>query len=107
MNLSELREAGAFVEPEPVKVPVTWTRQTADGEKTSKFDIWVRRRAFGLIDKIMASDGDRSRSSQMIAHCVLLGDECEPMTYDEAFSLNPSLAWAMVNAINEASAPKN
>lgn len=107
MNLHELREMGAFVEPEPVKVPVTWTRKTVDGDKTDTFDIWVRRRAFGLIDQIMAADGDRSRSSQMIAHCVLLGAAREPMTYDEAFSLEPTLAWAMVNAINAASAPKN
>lgn len=110
MNLQELQNEGGFVEAAPVKLPVEWTKPAAAGAtgKVVKFDVWVRRRSFGMVARIWQNEGDRNRSAEMISAAILLGGpDGESMTYEQAYQLDPGLAGALVNAINEAAAVKN
>lgn len=91
MNLSELKNAGAFISTEPVKVPVEW--------KEHKFDVWVKRLSFGDVETLFAAD-DRSRSARMIASAILLGENKEPISYDDAYRLDVSLASKLIEAFN-------
>ena len=47
MNLEQLRTAGAFIDAEPVKTPITW--------KEHHFDVYIRRLNFGDMERISAS----------------------------------------------------
>ena len=91
MNLSELKNAGAFISTEPVKVPVEW--------KGHQFDVWVKRLSFGDVETLFAAD-DRSRSARMIASAILLGENKEPISYDDAYRLDVSLASKLIEAFN-------
>lgn len=105
MKLAELKAAGGFVSAEPIKVPVKWQR----GEDVTEFNIHVRRLSFGEFERIYVDpkDKERSRTAALISACVLLGDKAdEPITYKDAYQLEPTLASALVNAITEVSRPK-
>lgn len=91
MNLSELRNAGAFISAEPVKVAVEWKDYT--------FDVHVKRLSFGDVESLFATD-DRSRSARMIAAAVLLGENKEPISYADAYALDVSLATKLIEAFN-------
>ena len=91
MNLSEIKAAGGFIPAEPVKVPVEW--------KEYKFDVFVKRLSFGDVEALFAAD-DRSRSARMIAAAVLLGENKEPITYEDAYRLDVSLASKLIEAFN-------
>lgn len=91
MNLSEIKAAGGFIPAEPVQVPVEW--------KDYKFDVWVKRLSFGDVESLFAAD-DRSRSARMIAAAVLLGENKEPISYDDAYRLDVSLASKLIEAFN-------
>ena len=107
MNLAQLQAAGAFVEAAPVKTPVTWTRQNATGEEVSDtFDVWVRRRSFGTLERVAMLGEDRSKSAKMLSECILLGEEQEAISYEQAYQLDPSLAFALVQAVKDVGAPK-
>ena len=107
MNLAQLQAAGAFVEAAPVKTPVTWTRQNATGEEVSDtFDGWVRRRSFGTLERVAMLGEDRSKSAKMLSECILLGEEQEALSYEQAYQLDPSLAFALVQAVKDVGAPK-
>lgn len=107
MNLQQLLDKGGFVDVAPVQVPVTWTRQNAKGEEVvDKFNVWVRKRSFGTFERVAALGQDRSRAATMLSECVLLGDAQEPISYEQAFQLEPTLAWVLIAAVKDASAPK-
>lgn len=91
MNLSEIKAAGGFIPAEPVQVPVEW--------KDYKFDVWVKRLSFGDVESLFAAD-DRSRSARMIASAILLGENKEPISYDDAYRLDVSLASKLIEAFN-------
>lgn len=91
MNLSEIKAAGGFIPAEPVKVPVEW--------KEYKFDVFVKRLSFGDVEGLFAAD-DRSRSARMIASAILLGENKEPISYDDAYRLDVSLASKLIEAFN-------
>lgn len=91
MNLQEIKAAGGFIPAEPVKVPVEW--------KEYKFDVWVKRLSFGDVESLFAAD-DRSRSARMIAAALLLGENKEPISYDDAYRLDVSLASKLIEAFN-------
>ena len=107
MNLQQLTDLGGFVDAAPSQQTVTWTRANAAGEPiTDTFDVWVRRRSFGTLERVQALGEDRSRSAQMISECIFLGDAKEPITYEKAYQLDPFLAIALMGAVTAASAPK-
>lgn len=91
MNLAEIRNAGGFIPPEPVRVPVEW--------KQYRFDVWVRRLSFGDVEHLFGAD-DRSRSARMIAAAVLLGENQEPISYEDACRLDVTLASKLIEAFN-------
>lgn len=106
MKLSELKAAGGFVSAEPVKVPVRWRRGEDD---VTEFDIHIRRLSFGEFERIYVDpkDKERSRTAALISACVLFGEKAdEPITYKDAYQLEPSLASALVAAITEVTRPK-
>lgn len=110
MNLQELQNAGGFVEAAPVRLPVEWVKPAAAAAvpEVVKFDVWVRRRSFGMVARIWQGEDNRARSAEMIAASIVLGGpDGDSMSYDQAYQLDPGLAGALVDAINKASAVKN
>ncbi len=95
MNLAEIKAAGGFIPAEPVKVPVEWNGH--------KFDVFVKRLSFGEVENLFTSD-DRSKSARMIAASVLLGEDREPISYEDAYRLDPTLASKLIEAINRINA---
>ena len=96
MNLEQLRTAGAFVDVEPVKTPIIW--------KEHHFDVYIRRLSFGDMERISTSGNS---TVNLIANAVLLGEEKQPITAEDAARLDISLAAKLIEAVNEAnSAPK-
>lgn len=91
MNLAEIRNAGGFVSAEPVKAEIKWNKH--------RFDVWVKRLSFGDVEAIYATD-DRSRSARLISSAVLLGEDKEPISYDDALRLDVSLAAKLIEALN-------
>lgn len=93
MNLEQLKAAGGFVAPEPVKQTVTWEGHT--------FDLWIRRRSFAEFEKLMViqAEGVKAQGALMLSTFVLLGDEHEPLSYEDAERLEPSLATVMIEAV--------
>jgi hypothetical protein len=110
MKLAELKAAGGFVPSAPIKKSVTWKRK---GHDDVVFDVRVKRQSFGMIERtFMTGDDDRSNSAAYIADSILLGDKgSEAMTYEDAYQLEPSLAKALIDAINAVNGtgadPKN
>lgn len=105
MNLKQLKEQGGFVDDKPAKEHVTWTR--GDGEKIS-FDVHVVRQPFGVVDEVLKTSDGRSQSARMISNCIRLGDDGkERLTYDDAFGLDPTLAFCLIAAINRVNAKKS
>ena len=94
MNLGQLKEIGGFIQSEPVKVPVEWKGHT--------FDVFIKKLAFGDVEALLANEDDRSRSAKMIAASVLLGDDQEAISYEDAYRLDVSLATKLIQAINQA-----
>lgn len=103
MNLDALKAAGAFVAPDPVKESVTWNGHT--------FDVWIKPVSFADSEKMREalSTGDASVCALVVSKSVLLGDEQEPLSYDDAVNLDPSLGVVLVSAIQrvkEKQSPK-
>lgn len=92
MNLAEIRNIGGFVSAEPVKHPVTWKGYT--------FDVFVKRLSFGDVENLYGIE-DRSRSARMIATAILLGEDKEPISYEDAYRLDVGLATKLIEAFNE------
>ena len=103
MNLKELRAKGAFVSAHPVKKSVTW--KTSEGEDVA-FDVYVKKLSFGDYERLFLSESDdRSRMARVLAETVKLGDEGkEDLSYEDAYQLEPSLARALIDAVNGVNA---
>ncbi len=109
MKLAELQNLGGFVPIEPVKVEVSWKHipEGQEEEKVDTFDVYVRRRSFGSVERLFLSDDDeRSKIARFIAESVLLGEEKEKMTYEQAYQLEPSLGKALMDAVNKVNGSK-
>ena len=113
MKLAELEARGGMVDRSLVKKNITWKRVDADGkEDLVDFDIFIRKNSFGIIDSQLRVSDERSKSAQLISNGIMLGDDGEEaITYDQAFRLEPTLAYQMVQAFMEVnkigqSAPK-
>lgn len=100
MNLEQLTQEGGFVDAALVKKRITWHK--SKGQPPVQFDVHIEPQPFGVVEKIMSLEDGQSRSAHVIALAVRLGEGgAERMTYDQAYRLAPSLAWALVGAINE------
>lgn len=95
MNLAELKAAGAFVAPEPIKETVTWNGHT--------FDVWIKPVSFADSEKMISAmaAGDTSRGALLLSNSVLLGDDREALTYEDAIKLEPSLAMTLVHTVQK------
>jgi hypothetical protein len=92
MNLAEIRNLGAFVSPDPVKVKVEW--------KEHQFDVWVKQFSFGELETLELN-AEGSRSARIISASILLGEAKEPIQYEDAFRLDPQLASKLIEAFNK------
>lgn len=102
MDIRELKAKGGFVSTSPVPIEVEWEHEDDAGEAvTDKFTVHVVRQSFGAVEKLFASETDRSRSAAFIAQCIRFGDGAEKMTYDDAYQLDPGLAAVLMRAIND------
>lgn len=105
MDLKTLQQQGGFIDGAPFKEPVTWRR--ADGDEV-KFDVHVVRQPFGVVDEVLKTSDGRSQSARMISNCIRLGDKAQDsLTYEQAFALDPTLAFALIGAINRVNAKKS
>ena len=97
MNIEQLRTAGAFVDSAPVKTSITW--------KEHQFDVHILRLSFGDMERISASGNS---TVNLIANAILLGEEKQPITPEDAARLDISLAAKLIEAVNEVNAaPKS
>jgi hypothetical protein len=106
MNIDELKSLGGFADPAPTKIIVSW--ENSDGQKMSG-DAWIVRQSYGEIERaVNASEKDKSQGAMLISLCIRFGDDAkESLTYEQAYNLYPPFAFALIEAINEANAPKN
>jgi endo-alpha-1,4-polygalactosaminidase (GH114 family) len=109
MRIADLRSKGAFVSTEPVKRTIEWTHQDAESGEivTDTFDVWVIHPSFGMIETAFKEEKSEIKSAQSaaIAACIRLGEDAtERLSYDDAYNLNPTLAQAMIAAINSTGA---
>lgn len=95
MDLAALKAAGAFVAPEPIKETVTWNGHT--------FDVWIKPVSFADSEKMLAAmaSGDAARGALVLSKSILLGDNKEPLSYEDALNLEPSLGMALVQAVQK------
>ncbi len=104
MNITDILSAGGFVDSDPVKIGVVWKSKdkTTGKEIEHKFDIFVLRQSWGVMEKLWSSGEDKSRSASYISNSIRLGDSAEQsLSYDQAYNLDPSLASVFLNAIND------
>lgn len=104
-SLKELKAMGAFIPDEPIKKEIKF--RLDDGQEVST-TIFVKRLNIGEYESLFLSDKeDRSRTAKMIAEGIRLGDKGqERLTFQQAFTLHPSIAGAMIGAFNEVNTPK-
>ena len=104
MNLSELQALGGVVDAEPVKTDVSWKLNGQEHAAT----VFVVRQPFGAVESALQdAQKDRSQGAKLISLCIRLGDQAqEQLTYEQAYSLHPAVAWAFVDAINTVNSPK-
>jgi hypothetical protein len=102
MNLKELKEKGGFVDSSLVKKAAVWEHDV-DGEAAKdEVSFFVRRLAFGDIEKMLTGETDKSRTAELIAESIRLGEKGkERLTYDDAYQLEPTLAKVFADAIRE------
>jgi len=89
MNIQDLQKAGAFVSTEPQKHAVEW--------KDHKFDVHVKALSFGDVERLTAANGS---TCSLLAASILLGEDKQPLTLEQAERLDVSLAAALLNAVN-------
>ncbi len=103
MDIDDLRKLGGIVSAEPVQKEIVWSHADGEGgEITDTFTVFIRRKSFGMVQKTFADSGDRERSAAYISESVLLGEKGDQvLTYQDAYNLNPDLAYALVIAIRD------
>ncbi|MGE8150892.1 phage tail assembly chaperone family protein, TAC [Pseudomonas vancouverensis] len=105
MNLKQLKTKGGIVDGEPIRKEVSWTHQDGKSGKevTDTFTLHIRRQSFGVIERLFTQgESTQSRNASYLAACVSLGAEgAEALCYEDAYNLEPSLGFLMLNAVNE------
>lgn len=90
MNLNDLRALGAFIPAEPEKVQIEW--------KGQQFDIHVKRLAYADLEHF--SQGVNPGVA-LLSAAVLMGDDKEPLSAEDAGRLDVNLAQILANAVNK------
>ncbi|MBV4486955.1 phage tail assembly chaperone family protein, TAC [Pseudomonas sp. SWRI153] len=105
MNLKQLKAKGGIVDSQPIKKEVSWTHLDGKSGKevTDTFILHIRRQSFGVIERLFVQDeSEQSRNANYIAASVSLGaDGTEALSHDDAYNLEPSLGFLLLNAVNE------
>ena len=104
-SLKELKALGAFVPDKPIKKQI---RFKLDGDDEFVASIHVKKVGIGDYESLFLSDREeRSRTAKAISELVTLGEDGkEKISFEDAYKLHPSLAGAMLSAINEVNASK-
>src|ERR1044072_8922613 len=104
LNIQQLQDGGAFVPDAPVKKHIKWKI----GKKSFEGDIFVRQLGIEEWGRYFMGEGASQRlTATSIAAVVRLGEDgAEALTVDQAASLHPNLATAMLNAAREVHDPK-
>lgn len=101
MNISELEEAGAFVQDEPVKKEIVWKRQKDGKAVEIRFEVYIRPQSFGAIENVQVTEKDKSKMAGYVSKAIL-NEKGEPVfTYEKAFLLNPAFGTLLLQAIND------
>lgn len=103
MNIKDLEKLGAFVSSSLEKIPVEWKHIVDGKEKVDKFNIFIKSLSFGGFDRIYhPSNKDKSSTALLISETVRFGENGEEtISYEDADRLEPSLAFALNEAINK------
>lgn len=104
-SLSDLVAEGAFVDPTPVPVPITYTLD--DGVEREAL-IHVKRLSIGDYQSLVTTgDAGRSHVAEVVEAAIRLGaGGKEQISYKDAYRLHVNLANAMMNAFHEVNSPK-
>jgi len=110
MKLEQLKQKGAMVAQELVPCEVTWKHVDAENgeEVEDTFNIFIVRQSFGVMSDIIKADSPNYRRGAGIsAACVRLGESGEEvMTYEDAYSLESSLAFLFLEKVSEVNKSK-
>ncbi|MAS10300.1 phage tail assembly chaperone family protein, TAC [Salinisphaera sp.] len=89
-SIREITESGGIISADLVKRSGTWRH----GGEEHEVEFYVRRLAFGDIDRVYNRDNpDASQSAELISMAIRLGDDGdEALTYEQAYQLNAGLA---------------
>lgn len=92
-SIDDLVKLGGIVSAEPVERTVEWDGNT--------FTVLVKRISYGMVERVLIKpdDDEQSRNAALISGSILLNGGTESLTYEQAFQLKPSLAFALVDAI--------
>lgn len=106
-TLEDLKAVGAFFSDKPVQKAIKFVLDGQEYDAT----IWVKRLSVGEQERLamLSHSDDRKGSALLISEIVLLGDGAERISFEDAYRLSPSLAMAMMEAIEEVNGakPKN
>ncbi|MFC3939656.1 hypothetical protein CCU68_18905 [Pseudomonas gingeri NCPPB 3146 = LMG 5327] len=104
MNLKQLKAKGGIVDGQPVRKEISWTHVDKSGkEVTDTLALHIRRQSFGVIERLFTpGEAEQSRNASYIAATVTLGAQgTEAISYEDAYSLEPTLGFLILNAVNE------
>lgn len=103
-TLKHLKALGAIVNDKPIKKSISFD---LDGQ-TYQAEVHVKRIGIGEYESLFLKGEDkRSRTSRVISEAVTLGEEGkERISFEDAYSMRPELAGALLNAFNEVNTAK-
>lgn len=103
-SLKDLKGMGGLVPDAPVKREIKFKLDGVDYTAS----IFVKVLGIGAYEeKLIGADDKKSRTAQLISETITLGEEGkERITFEQAYTLRPALAGAMVKAFNEVNAEK-
>jgi len=105
LNIQQLHDGGAFVPDAPVKKHIEWKI----GKKAFEGDVFVRQFGIEEWQRYFIGEGAGKRIiATLLSAAIRLGDDGkEELTVDQAASLHPNLAMAMMKAAQEVHDPKD
>ncbi|MCG8292375.1 MULTISPECIES: phage tail assembly chaperone family protein, TAC [Pseudomonas] len=111
MNIHQLKALGGIVDSQKVRKEIVWNRPDPQGGEMVEqtLVVHVRRHSFGVIERLFAEqESSHSRNAHYLAASISLGEEGdEALGVEDAFNLEPSLGFLLLNAINEVNGTGN